>query len=171
MGAAIHTRRVLHQGRLCALGRAGKRQNVALVAALACAVVDPAGPLHARRAEVVCAASSFAQGKIIFEDVVAYLERLDHKLPDRKLWRRLDSGNFATIEHRPSGARVRCIGSDPKRAHGLRPTLALLDEPAQWETAKRDAMIAAIRTGLGKRPGSRLIALGTRPSDEGHWFR
>ena len=31
-------------------------------------------------------------------------------------------------------------------------------------------MIAALRTGLGKTPGSRLIALGTRPADELHWF-
>ena len=153
-----------------ALSVARGNGKTALVAALACAVVDPDGPLHAWRAEVVCAASSFAQGKIIFEDLVCYLERLDHDLSDRKLWRRQDSQNVATLEHRPTGARVRCIGSDPKRAHGLRPTLALLDEPAQWEAAKRDAMIAAIRTGLGKRPGSRLIALGTRPADEGHWF-
>ena len=31
-------------------------------------------------------------------------------------------------------------------------------------------MLAAIRTGLGKTPGSKLIALGTKPADEGHWF-
>ena len=31
-------------------------------------------------------------------------------------------------------------------------------------------MLAAIRTGLGKVPGSKLIALGTRPADELHWF-
>ena len=31
-------------------------------------------------------------------------------------------------------------------------------------------MIAALRTGLGKIPGGRLIALGTRPADETHWF-
>ena len=68
------------------------------------------------------------------------------------------------------GARIRCIGSDPKRAHGLRPALALLDEPAQWERAKADAMLAAIRTGLGKVPNSKLIALGTRPVGPDHWF-
>ena len=45
----------------------------ALVAALACAVVDPDGPLHGRRREVVCAASSFAQGRIIYEDCVAMM--------------------------------------------------------------------------------------------------
>ena len=153
-----------------ALSVARGNGKTALISAIACAVVAPAGPLHARRAEVVCAASSFSQGKIIFEDVVAYLQRLGHDLTDRRVWRRQDSQNAATIEFKATGARVRCIGSDPKRAHGLRPTLVLADEPAQWETAKRDAMVAALRTGLGKRPGSRLIAFGTRPADSEHWF-
>ena len=31
-------------------------------------------------------------------------------------------------------------------------------------------MVAAIRTGLGKVPGSKMIALGTRPADASHWF-
>ena len=60
--------------------------------------------------------------------------------------------------------------SDPKRAHGLRPYLVLYDEPAQVEPGSAEAMIAALRTGLGKTPGSRLIALGTRPADPSHWF-
>ena len=71
---------------------------------------------------------------------------------------------------RRQGARVRCIGSDPKRAHGLAPLLVLADEPAQWEATKRDAMHAALLTAMGKLDDSRMIALGTRPADEGHWF-
>ncbi|MCY3812455.1 MAG: terminase large subunit, partial [Gammaproteobacteria bacterium] len=140
----------------------------AVVAGLACAVADPEGPLHGNRREVVCVASSFGQAKIIFEDCLAML-RAKVGL-DKSYWRIQDSENRALIEHRASGARIRCIGSDPKRAHGLRPALALLDEPAQWDSAKADRMLAAIRTGLGKSPGSRLIALGTRPSDPTHWF-
>ena len=31
-------------------------------------------------------------------------------------------------------------------------------------------MLVAIRTGLGKVPGSKLIALGTRPVGGDHWF-
>ena len=81
-----------------------------------------------------------------------------------------DSANVATVEHRPSGARVRCIGSDPKRAHGLAPVLVLADEPAQWEATKRDAMRAALATAMGKIDDSRMIALGTRPADPAHWF-
>ena len=141
----------------------------ALVAGIAAAVVDPAGPLHGRRREVVCVAASFDQSRIIFEDVLAFLGgRYD--LGDRSVWRKQDSANRATLEYRATGCRIRCIGSDPGRAHGLRPALALLDEPAQWEPGRADRMLQAVRTGLGKVPGSRLIALGTRPADDGHWF-
>ena len=140
------------------------------VAALAAAVVLPKGPLHGVRREVVCVASSFLQSRIIYEDVLAYARAMGHDLADRSLWRVQDSQNVATLEHRESGARVRCVGSDPKRAHGLRPFLVLADEPGQWESGKADAMISALRTGLGKVPDSRLIALGTLPADGQHWF-
>ena len=141
----------------------------ALLAAVASAVVDPAGPLTGRRREVVVSAASFEQGRVIYEDVLAFLgARYD--LGDRAEWRKQDSANRATLEFRASGARVRCIGSEPGNAHGLRPALALLDEPAQWAPATRDRMVAAVRTGLGKVPGSKLVALGTRPADSEHWF-
>ena len=141
----------------------------ALVAAVAAAVVDPKGPLHGRRREVVCVAGSFDQSRIIFEDVLHFLGDR-YNLGDRAVWRRQDSANHATLEFRESGARIRCIGSDPARAHGLRPAIVLADEPAQWDGAKTDRMVAALRTGLGKVSGSRLIALGTRPADDAHWF-
>ena len=141
----------------------------ALVAGIASAVLDPEGPLHGRRREVVCVAASFEQSRVIFEDVLAFLgARYD--LEDRKAWRKQDTATRAWLEFRASGARVRCIGADPGTAHGLRPALALVDEPAQHAPATRDRLYAAVRTGLGKVPGSKLIALGTRPADEAHWF-
>ena len=140
-----------------------------LVAGIASGVVDPEGPLHGPRAEVVCVASSFQQSRIIFEDVLGFMGQR-HDLEDRRVWRKQDSAQLAILEHRPSGARIRCLGSDPRRAHGLRPKLALLDEPAQWPTNTADKMLGAVRTALGKVPGSRLVALGTRSDDEGHWF-
>ena len=140
------------------------------MAGIATAVVTPGGPLHGTRREVICVASSFTQAKIIFEDVLAFTRGLGHDLADRSLWRLQDSQNVATLEYRPTGARLRLIGSDPKKAHGLRPFLVLADEPAQWDSAKSQAMISALITGLGKVPNSRLIALGTRPADGDHWF-
>ena len=141
----------------------------ALLSAVASAVVSPSGPLHGPRAEVLCVASSFQQSRIIFEDVLRWVGQL-HDLENRKVWRRQDSSQLAVLEHRLSGSRIRCLGSDPRRAHGLRPTLALLDEPAQWPPGSADKMLAAVRTALGKTPGSRLVALGTRSDSETHWF-
>ena len=135
----------------------------ALVAGIAAAVADPGGPLHGPRREAVCVASSFDQSRVIFEDVLHFLKGR-HDIGARALWRVQDSANRATIEFRATGARVRCIGSDPAKAHGLRPSLVLMDEPAQWESAKQDRMLAAIKTGMGKVPGSKMIALGTRPA-------
>ena len=141
----------------------------ALVGAVACAVVDPAGPLTGTRREVVVVAASFDQSRIIFEDVLAFLgARYD--LSDRATWRRQDSANRATLEYRATGARVRCLGANPATMHGIRPVLVLCDEPAQWEPASRDRAIAALRTSLGKVPEAKLIALGTRPAESGHWF-
>ena len=149
----------------CARGQ-GKS---ALVAGIACAVLDPAGPLHGRRREVVVVASSFAQAKIIFEDVDGMMR---HAFPDLRVeFRVQDSTNMATITHRGSGARLRCIGSDPRRAHGLRPLLVLADEPAQWPPGTGEKMVSALRTGLGKVEHSRFVALGTRPAASDHWFQ
>lgn len=69
---------------------------------------SPEGPLHGPRREVVCVASSFLQGKVIFEDVRAFLgARYD--LMDRKQWRVQDDSARATIEHLASGARGDCV--------------------------------------------------------------
>ena len=139
-----------------------------LVAAIAAACVD--GPLAQPRGEVTVVASSFSQGRIAFEHTLHFLAHRGHDLEDRKLWRRQDSQNAATLEFKPTGARVRAIGSDPSRAHGMAPALALCDEPTQWPGPTSERMLAAVRTSMGKIPGSRMVALGTRPADEAHWF-
>ena len=37
-------------------------------------------------------------------------------------------------------------------------------------TTSREAMLSALATARGKIPGSRFVALGTRPADVEHWF-
>ena len=137
----------------------------ALLSGIACATLD--GPLMVPRGETVIAASSFEQARIAFEHVLAFM---GDALRDKGAWKVWDTAQQARIENRRTGARVRCIGSDPRRAHGLAPTLTLADEPAQWPTATGERMVAALRTATGKQPHSRFVALGTRPADETHWF-
>ena len=50
-------------------------------------------------------ASSFTQGRIAYEHVLAFLRAAGHDLEDRQRWRLQDSANSATIEDRQSGAR------------------------------------------------------------------
>ena len=113
-------------------------------------------------------ASSFAQGKLLFDHCRAFL---GDKLGDKRTWRVSDSDQTAFIEHRPTGAKMRTLGCDPRRAFGLAPSLILADEPGSWENTKSERMVSALRTAMGKIPGSRFIAIGTRPEAQTHWFQ
>lgn len=148
-----------------ALSIARGNGKTTLVAGIACAALD--GPLAVPRAETVIVGSSYGQGRIAYDHIRAFMA---DRLADRSVWRVQDTMQSASIEHRETGARVKVIGSDPKRAHGLAPSLMLLDEPAQWPTSTGDKMVAALRTAAGKQPQTRLIALGTRPVGTDHWF-
>ena len=119
------------------------------------------------RGETVIVASSFSQARIAFDHVRAFMV---DQLKDRHRWRIQDTAQQASIEDRETGARVKVIGSDPKRAHGLAPVLVLADEPAQWPPSTGERMVAALRTSAGKQPHFRFVALGTRPADAEHWF-
>ena len=148
-----------------ALSVARGNGKTVLVAGIACAALD--GPLAVPRGETIIVASSFAQACIAFDHAVAFM---GEKLRDRKRYRFWQTGQLAKIEDKETGASVRAIGSDPKRAHGAAPSLILADEPAQWPNHTGDRMLAALRTSMGKQPGARLIALGTRPASHEHWF-
>ena len=139
--------------------------KTALLAGIAAATLD--GPLAVSRGETVVVASSFEQARIAFEHVVAFM---GDKLQDKGRWRVWDTAQQARIEDRQTGARVRCIGSDPRRAHGLAPVLILADEPSQWLGTTGERMVAALETAAGKQPFCRFVALGTRPAEPDHWF-
>ena len=148
-----------------ALSVARGNGKTALLSGIAAATLD--GPLAVPRGETVIVASSFEQARIAFEHVLAFM---GGKLEDRRRWKVWDTAQQARVEDRETGARVRCIGSDPRRAHGLAPVLTLADEPAQWPDSTGERMVAALRTAAGKQPHSRFVALGTRPADAEHWF-
>ena len=152
----------------CALSVARGNGKTGFLAAIALAHLD--GPLAVERSEIIFVASSFQQARIGFNHARAFLEARGEDLKDRAKWRLHDNYQVAGIEHIPNRARLRVLGCDPRRAHGLAPRLVVCDEPAQFEFSKSERMISALRTGLGKVPGSRLIAIGTRPASSDHWF-
>ena len=93
-----------------ALSVARGNGKTALLSGIAAATLT--GPLVVPRGETVIVASSFEQARIAFEHVVAFL---GDKLDDRDRWRVWDTAQQARVEDRLTGARVRCIGSDPRR--------------------------------------------------------
>ena len=123
-----------------ALSVARGNGKTALLSGIAAATLD--GPLAVRRGETVIVASSFEQARIAFEHVVAFMGA---ELEDKGRWRVWDTAQQARVEDKQTGARVRCIGSDPRRAQGLAPVLVLADEPAQWPETTGERMVAALR--------------------------
>ena len=144
--------------------------KTAIAAAVATACVHPEGPLHVRGAETVIVASSVRQAGAVYGDVLAMLFPEGRPKRNDETWRVRDSDRLRRVDHRPSRASVEVIGSSPRRAMGLRPLLVLVDEPASWPRGSGDRLMAALRTSLGKQPGSRLVVLGTRSDDPEHWF-
>ena len=148
------------------LGRGGGKTT--LIAAIGAACVDVGGPLVAPNAESVIVASSFDQALIDFRHVLHFLRPTFEA--HKRRFRVQDSANRATITDRETGAMLRVLGSDPKRAHGLAPKLVIGDELTQWPATKIDAMLAALTTSLGKIPDSRSLWIGTRPAAKSHPF-
>ena len=145
------------------LGRGGGKTGLA--SALALSALCPDSPLHQKGFETAVIASSFPQAVICGRSVKMSLELMGVE----KEYRVRDSQNIFEVEHKATHSRFRVYGSDSKRAHGLRPNLVLCDEGAQWEIGG-ERLAAALRTALGKRKGAKMLAFGTRPDTETHWF-
>ena len=140
-----------------------------LASGLACCSVLPDFPLVTPFGETICISSSFTPAKIIFEGCLRIAKPWTDAEPDR--WRIQNSVNTASIEDRKTGAKIKCIGSDSKRAHGIKNAVLLIcDEVAQWPQSTSDLMRSAIATARGKTMGSRLIAIGTKPARVDNWF-
>ena len=137
-----------------------------LAAAVCAAAVG--GPLAQPRGVVVGVAGSFTQALILADHVQAFLRPVTDADPDR--WRVLRSESAALVEDRATGAQFRAREASARTLHGSAPSLIVADEPAQWQATQAPAIYSAIRSRLGKLPGSRLFAIGTRSADAAHWF-
>lgn len=144
------------------MGRGGGKTHLA--ARLAAEAVAPDGALAMPGTQTVVVASSHSQARIALGDVLTLLGD-----PSRPDWKVNDNSSRADLTHLATGLQLRCISSDHRRAHGLRPRLVLADEPAQWGPSA-DALWAAIYTALGKVPGARVLLVGTRPASPDHFM-
>ena len=155
-----------------ALSAARGNGKTAFLSALLASSVDVDGPLVQPNAEAVLVAGSFEQARIAYAHVLRFLAPsiAKHGTGPRGRFRIEDSTSRCRILDKETGASVRVLGSDPRRAHGLAPSIVLWDEMAQFPPGRLYEMMAALTTSMGKIEQGRFIAISTRPSNPNHPF-
>ncbi|MDE0488480.1 MAG: terminase large subunit [Gammaproteobacteria bacterium] len=128
-------------------------------AGLGCASID--GPERRQGSEVLLLAQNMDVGGVLFRHIKRFLGA--EKLADKKRWAVTDSKMSQTIYNKDSDILLSVKGADPRSLHGAAPSLILADEPAQWLHTQAPRLFAALKTSLGKIPGSLMLALGTLP--------
>ncbi len=134
---------------------------------VACAALDPDGPLFIPRGEINVVASSLSQATIAFEFTHDMMKPVIERNP--KHWSIRNSTQSVRITHLPTRTTLIALGSDARRAHGRAPHLIIADEPAKWIKGGRE-MYVALDTSLGKQTFGCLLAIGTKPDTSDHWF-
>ena len=83
-----------------------------------------------------------------------------------------DSSQRLSIVHKATNTRLRILSSSAKRAMGLSQfSIIFADEGAAWGDREGALMWQALTGSLGKRPGQRILAIGTRAPAEAHtWW-
>lgn len=150
--------------RVAALSMARGGGKSTFLGAIAAAAL--AGPLQQQRGDVIIVSGILSQARIVFSHAKAFLgiTKSDQR------YSVVDNTTIAEIKRHATGSKLRAIASNPDFAHGLAPVLVICDEPAKWQHQTSDRMWAALKTSLGKVPGSKVIAIGTLPEDGTHWF-
>lgn len=115
------------------------------------------------RREIPIAARNRDQGKVAFNFVLGFIERLPEA--ERALFT-IRRGSRLEVEYSGrGGGLLRVIPADGKTILGGAPTLAVFDERAAWPREQGDALENAILSGLGKRNGRALIISTSAPDD------
>ena len=136
----------------------GRANGKTTLAALIARAYLPGGPLYAPGRRVLVVSHSHDRAREVITDLEAWRE---------DGWLVANSHQAARVK--AGGATVRALAANPRTILGIRADLLICDELAAWQQAER--LYSAIRTSLGKRPGSRLLAVGTRPiAGSGHIF-
>ena len=148
-------------GALSAGRGSGKSTLAGWVAACA---VAPQGALHEGGGAVLVVAPTTSQGREVLLAARGFLEG-----EDDLRWR--DSASNIGVRHLPTASecRVMAASSTSLLGFGANASTIIFDEIAA--AAKGQSVFDSLLTGLGKRPGQRLLALGTRsPSGPMDWW-
>ena len=150
---------------LAALSAARGSGKSCLAGWVAACAVAPQGALHEPAGAILIVAPTTSQGREVFLAARRFLEGVE----DLR-WR--DSASGIGVRHLPTAAECRILAASSKSllGYGANSTTIVFDEVAAGG-AKGRAVFDSLITSLGKRPGQRVIALGTRsPSGPGDWW-
>ncbi len=120
------------------------------------------------RREIIAAARTRDQGRIIWDFVAGFASSLPLELQQRLIYRRAPRLEIE-FEGDGGGHVLRVIAADGKSALGGAPTMAILDERGHWALDRGDELEHALLSGLGKRDG-RAFLISTSASDDTHPF-
>jgi phage terminase large subunit-like protein len=133
-----------------------KSGKTALAAALALAHL--LGPEAEQRGQIVSAAADRAQAALLYNEMLAMI-RANQALADRVIIRDFNK----TITDSETGSVYTALSADARKAHGLSPSFAVLDELAQWPS--RD-LYDALVSGGGARLEPMFVTISTKSPDE-----
>jgi phage terminase large subunit-like protein len=145
--------------RTAVLSIARKNGKSTLIAALALAFL--VGPERERRGQIVVGAADRDQSGIIFDEIEAMLDA-DETLRGMVNVKRHEK----TIEELELGSRFRALSSDAKKAHGLSPSVVILDELAQWGSGIGLRLYNALMTASGARAEPLKIIISTQADND-----
>jgi phage terminase large subunit-like protein len=136
-----------------------KNGKTGLCSALALAHL--VGPEVERRGQVAAAASDRDQSGLIFDELVAFIR--DN--PDFEARTNIQR-HSKLIEDLVSGTKFRALSSDAGKAHGMSPSVIILDELAQWGTGPGRELYDALVTATGARAAPLTFIISTQTADE-----
>ena len=132
---------------------------------IAAGAVSPQGQLHEPGGAILVVGATTGQGR----EVLLAARRFLEDIPDLR-WR--DSASGIGVRHLPTASECRVMAASSKSllGFGANASTIIFDEIAAAGAQGR-GVFDSLLTSLGKRPGQRLIALGTRsPSGPGDWW-
>ena len=132
---------------------------------IASTAISPAGQLHEPGGAVLVCAPTQSQGREILLAARKFLEGID----DLR-WR--DSASGIGVRHVPTASECKILAASSRSllGYGANAAVIVFDEVGA-AGAKGRAVFDSLITSLGKRPGQRVLALGTQsPAGPNDWW-
>lgn len=122
------------------------------------------GPEAERRGEVFCASIDADQAGILYEEICQIIYEVESFDAACNVQTHLKK--ITVHRGRGKGTVVKCMSRNPKKGHGLAPSLWIYDELAQVQD--NGELLANLETGMGKRHESLGIVISTQAPNDQH---